>query len=97
MAALDRTAAPIQVAAIAGAISLAGAIAVPAHPIFQRARIFPATPAAEATAVGEAAMAAAEEAISGRRSFTKTGIAAELFPKLFRFIPVSIKHQFGIT
>ena len=94
MAALDRTAAPIQVAAIAGAISLAGAIAVPAHPIFQRARIFPATPAAEATAVGEAAEVAA---ISRRRYLTKTETVAELFPRLFRFIPVSIKHQFGIT
>ena len=85
----------MPVAATAGAISLAGAIA---DPILPRPRIIPA---AEATAVevtvGEAAMAAEEEAISGRRYFTKTGMIAELFPGFFRFIPVWIKHQFGIT
>jgi hypothetical protein len=68
-----------------------------ADPILPRPRIIPAIPAAEATAVGEAAMAAAAEAISGRRYFTKTGMVAELFPHFFRFIPVWIKHQFGIT
>jgi hypothetical protein len=47
--------------------------------------------------VGEVAMVAAEAAISGRRYFTKTGMIAELFPGFFRFIPVWIKHQFGIT
>ena len=47
--------------------------------------------------VGVAAMGAEEEAISGRRYFTKTGMIAELFPGFFRFIPVWIKHQFGIT
>ena len=85
-------------AATAGAISLAGAIM--ADPILPRP---PIIPAAEATAVevtvgvGVAAMAAEEEAISGRRYFTKTGMIAELFPGFFRFIPVWIKHQFGIT
>ena len=68
-----------------------------ADPILPRPRIIPA---AEATAVevtvGEAAMAE-EAAISGRRYFTKTGMVAELFPGFFRFIPVWIKHQFGIT
>lgn len=63
-----------------------------ADPILPRARIIPATPAAEATAVGvtvgEAAMAAEAEAISGRRYFTKAGMAADLFPRFFRFIPV---------
>jgi hypothetical protein len=85
----------MPVVATAGAISLAGAIM--ADPILPRPRIIPAIPAAEATAVevtvGEAAMVAeamvAEvEAISGRRYFTKTGMAAELFPRFFRFIPV---------
>jgi hypothetical protein len=80
-------------AATAGAISLAGAIPDMADPILPRAPIIPATPVAEATAVevtvGEAAMAAeAEEAISGRRYSTKTGMAADLFPRFFRFIPV---------
>ncbi len=31
---------------------------------------------------------AGEVAVSGRRHFIKTGMAAELFPSLFRFIPV---------
>jgi hypothetical protein len=92
VAALDQTLARMPVAATAGAISLAGAIM--ADPVLPRSRIFPATPVAEATAVevtvGEAAMAAAEaeEAISDRRYLTKTGMVAELFPRLFRFIPV---------
>ena len=64
-----------------------------ADPILPRARIIPAIPAAEATAVevaamAEAAMAAEEEAISGRRCFTWTGMVGELFPNFFRFIPV---------
>jgi hypothetical protein len=90
VATLDQTLARMPVAATAGAISLAGAIM--ADPILPRPRIIPAIPAAEATAVevtvGEVAMAAEEEAISGRRYFTKTGKVAELFPGFFRFIPV---------
>ncbi len=74
-------------AATAGAISFG---AIMADPILPRARIIPA---AEATAVevtvAEAARAAEEEeAISGRRCFTWTGMVGELFPNFFRFIPV---------
>ncbi len=65
-----------------------------ADPILPQARIIPAASSAAATVVeaevmaGEAATGVVAVAINGWRRFTKTGMAAELFPKFFRFIPV---------
>ena len=97
MAALDRMAAIMPAAATAEARFSVQAIPVMADPTISPDRTLPALqPAAipsaaiaEAVTAEEVATAAVvAEAISGRRRFTRTGCAAELFPSFFRFIPV---------
>jgi hypothetical protein len=46
---------------------------------------------------GEVVTAGVAAAISGRPNLIKTGISTLLFPKFFRFIPVWLTQQFGIT
>jgi hypothetical protein len=82
----DQTAVPMSVAATAEAIFLAGVMAVMVDPAIPLLLTLPAEATAVEVTVGEAATVA--EAISGRRHFIKTDMAAELFPSFFRFIPV---------